>query len=90
MSPETHRKPTGQWGGLCSSCKVVWETLRPDWEVFSREIEGQKEKRETFPFHFPPQQFNNVLFTPSSERMRIRRGGAERGKYAKSNGREIN
>lgn len=24
--------------------KVVWETLGPGWEVFSREIERQKEK----------------------------------------------
>lgn len=92
MSPETHRKPTGQWTGLCSSCKVVWETLRPGWEVFSREMEGerqrQREKWETFPFHLPPQQFNNVLFTPNSERMRTRRGGGEREKDAKRNSRK--
>jgi len=60
---------------------VVWETLRPGWEVFSRETEG-----ETFPFHFSPRQtemiFNNVLFTPNSEGMKMRSGGAgkERGR----------
>lgn len=71
---------------MCSSCKVVWETLGPGWEVFSREMEGErwKEKREACPFHFPPQQsemiFNNVLFTPGSERTRERRREERRGR----------
>lgn len=42
---QRHRKTSGQWGGLCSSCKVVWETLRPGWEVFSRETEGERQKK---------------------------------------------
>lgn len=80
MSPETHRKTTGQWSRLCSSCKVVWENLRPGWEVFSREMEGVRDRKRSETI------FNNVLFILSSERMRRRRGGAE--KDAKRNGRK--
>lgn len=47
MSPEKHRKTTGQWSGLCSSCKVVWETLGPRWEVSSREVGKQKERKRS-------------------------------------------
>lgn len=70
---QRHRKTTGQWGGLCSSGKVVWETLRPGWEVFSRETEGERDIFISL-LSRVKKLFNNVLFTPSSERMREGRG----------------
>lgn len=36
---QRHRKTSGQWGGLCSGCKVVWETILG---LFGRSSHGSK------------------------------------------------
>lgn len=84
---------------MCSSCKVVWETLGPGWEVFSIETEGERDRKISEKHsHFISllsrlkKIFNNVLFTPSSERMRKRRSRRrkmQRGMAEKVKWREI-
>lgn len=72
---QRHRITSGQWGGLCSGCKVVWETLGPGWEVFSRERsrEREKERENERHSHFISllgrvTQYSTMSFSPRVQR----------------------
>lgn len=70
VSPETLWIRTAQWGGLCSGSKVVWETLGSGWEVFSREMDAEREVKEALPLHFPlsrGKQHSTMSFSPQEE-----------------------
>lgn len=57
-------KTAGQRPGLCSSREVVWETLRPSWEVFSSEMEGD------FPVLFPFSDCYDIQWCPFHPKFR--------------------